>query len=338
MMQMMMVQIYKNKMSIKTIFTAILFLVFFFFGLFTNKLFFNKKISKCDNNFIFINTSILCGKEDVVIKTGYIETQKKVESFLESMKKEGKIVNSSVYFRDLVHGPVFGINELASFAPASLLKLPLSFAFLISSEKQPELLDKKVDYIGEEQTFSQRVAPKESAKPSTPYRIEELLRMMISYSDNSSYEALEAFISNTPERTQIRLEVMQELGIIDPKDRIEKTVTTRGYSSLFRILYNISYLSPENSEKLLSWLSQSDYDKGIKAGIPENIVLAHKFGERGVDEFTNQLHDCGIVYYPENPYLLCVMTTGKNFADLEYVISHISKMVYEEFDSRKIRK
>ena len=90
------------------------------------------------------------------------------------------------------------------------------------------------------------------------------------------------------------------------------------------------------SEHALSLLAQSGYDVGIKAGVPKDVEVAHKFGERsGFEGDLKQLHDCGIIYYPENPYLLCVMTQGQNFDDLSATIGMISKMVYEEFDSRK---
>jgi hypothetical protein len=50
----------------------------------------------------------------------------------------------------------------------------------------------------------------------------------------------------------------------------------------------------------------------------------------------NQLHDCGIIYYPGNPYLLCVMTRGTDWSALEKTIQTISAMTYKEVDSRKL--
>ena len=47
------------------------------------------------------------------------------------------------------------------------------------------------------------------------------------------------------------------------------------------------------------------------------------------DQNIRQLHDCGIIYYPNNTYLLCIMTRGKDFKQLESVIAGISKTVYE---------
>lgn len=295
----------------------------------------SEKDDDCEKRFNFINKKVVCSGKDVVLKTGYAETQKNISSFIDVMKIEGKIEHAAVYFRDLEHGPVFGVNELSSFSPASLLKLPLAFVFLSSAEAQPELLLKKIQYTGTSTVSEQRIKPKESASPNTPYTIEELLRMMISFSDNASYEALESFLNADAGRSNIRLETLQELGLIDPRDRIEKTVTVRGYSSLFRILYNSSFLKEEYSEKLLLWLTEDNYHEGIEAGVPEDIEIAHKFGERFLQD-SKQLHDCGIVYYPQNPYLICVMTIGDDFEELEYVIKEISSIVYQEFNSRKL--
>ena len=39
-----------------------------------------------------------------------------------------------------------------------------------------------------------------------------------------------------------------------------------------------------------------------------------------------------MVYYPEKPYFLCVMTKGSDFAVLEKIISDISRIAYEHME------
>ncbi len=77
--------------------------------------------------------------------------------------------------------------------------------------------------------------------------------------------------------------------------------------------------------------------------MPPDIPSSNKFGERTVETKNTttgmttvdyrELHDCGIIYYPRNPYLLCIMTKGQDFAKLSKIISDISSMVYNEIDS-----
>jgi hypothetical protein len=63
------------------------------------------------------------------------------------------------------------------------------------------------------------------------------------------------------------------------------------------------------------------------------MIVAHKFGERIMgDSF--QLHDCGIVYYPDNPYLLCVMTKGHDFYKQQTAIQIISKFIYNKISQK----
>ena len=80
---------------------------------------------------------------------------------------------------------------------------------------------------------------------------------------------------------------------------------------------------------MLNLLSQSTFNLGIVAGVPQGIVVAHKFGERGFSDpnIPNQLHDCGIVY-AKKPYLVCIMTQGQDYNTLAGEIADISKMIY----------
>ncbi len=291
---------------------------------------------KCRADVEFVNAEVVCGKEDVIKKTGYIETRNHIIELIEKGKKESGVVNASVYFRDLVHGPVLGVSELEEFAPASLLKLPLAFVYFAAAEDQQGVMAQKINYVGTTTVREQRILPRVSAEFGKDYSIEELLKMMLVHSDNASYEVLEQFLSDSPGRMTMRTETFQEVGLIDPKDRVEATITVRGYASLFRILFNASYLNVENSEKVLSWLSETEYKAGLVAGVPENVKVAHKFGERFYANDVKELHDCGIIYFPENPYLLCVMTRGSDFAELEKLISEISGTVYQEVDSRRL--
>ena len=273
----------------------------------------------------------------MISKASYDNFYYQLEKYINEEEQSNELYEISVYFRDLKNGPIFGFNELTEFIPASLLKVPTVMVFLNSAENQPELLTYKISYTGTTTVARQEVKPKESAKPNTLYTIEELLRLTLIYSDNASLNMLQTFLNENPQRLKLREETFQELGLIDPRTKSENTLTVRGYASLFRLLYNVSFLNAEMSEKILQWLAESDYQIGLRAGVPGNIKIAHKFGERFFEsDDVRQLHDCGIIYYPDNPYLLCVMTKGSDFNKLQSVIQHISEMVYEEVDSRKI--
>ena len=89
------------------------------------------------------------------------------------------------------------------------------------------------------------------------------------------------------------------------------------------------------SEILLGLLTETSYKNGLVAGLPEGeIKIAHKFGERKIGKLI-QLHDCGIIYYQENPYLLCIMTRGNDFYKQQIGIEMISRFIYSEIDKER---
>src|SRR6185295_18381478 len=104
---------------------------------------------------------------------------------------------------------------------------------------------------------------------------------------------------------------------------------------LFRVLYNSTYLTSANSEYALSLLSQSSFKDGLVKELPPGVTVAHKFGEGGGPE-ENQLSDAGIVYDGSTPYLIVVMTRGKQLTELSQSISEISKQVYDYMNPKVV--
>ena len=301
----------------------------------------NKVLSSvsCESKFRHLNNWLVCSVTPVIAKHEYINLERKISSYIDSEVAAGKVVEGSVYFRDLHNGPTMGINEDADFSPASLLKLPVLIAYLDKAQQNPDLLKKEIIYPKPIERYGQVLPPDQTIRENQPYTIEELLRKMVSYSDNASYHVLMSYMSQLQPNEDLLKLTYQNLGIVDPESSLDEVVTVKSYSSIFRLLYNSSILSDEMSEKALAMLAENNFEKGLQKGLPSNIRVADKFGERqseGKDE--KQLHDCGIVYYPENPYLLCVMTKGTDMESLALAIANISKMVYEEVDSRKIEK
>jgi hypothetical protein len=97
-------------------------------------------------------------------------------------------------------------------------------------------------------------------------------------------------------------------------------------------------LNPEASEQALELLAESDYGNALRAGINPAIPVAHKFGllTREAEPKERELHDCGIVYYPNNPYLLCVMSKSTlPLSEIETTIADISKTVYDYLSQSK---
>lgn len=323
-----------SRQSLIAIIILLLVIIFFIGG----KIIINHK--DCDrSSYKLINSQIVCNEKKTINKKNYLEFKSKLLSYIENEINNNNLTEISIYFRDLKFGPTFGINEYTQFSPASLLKVPMMITYLDLFELDTEILNTKLYYKDDNyNSIIQSISPKETITPNTPYRIEDLISYMIKYSDNKSYYVLLEYLNKISPNSQLLRNTFIDLGIIDPSNEFEDTLTVKSYSGIFTQLYNSTYFThKETSEMALEILSDTDFKQGLVAGVPPGTVVAHKFGER-IDETNNvkQLHDCGIVYFYDNPYLLCVMTRGKKMEDLMNILSLISKMTYEELDSRRI--
>lgn len=240
-------------------------------------------------------------------------------------KKE--ISNASVYYRDLNNGPWFGVNEDADFSPASLIKVPVMMAYYYEAENNPAVLEKEILAKEDYDYSEQNIEPEYKLEKGKKYKVEDLIERMLVYSDNYAYYLLLDNIN--PEKIE---KVYVDLGISlakvdDPSGNI---ISVKSYSSLFRVLFNSSYLNKYYSEKALAILTRTKFYSGLVAGTPINIEISHKFGERRFLETDEvQLHDCGIVYYADSPYLLCVMSKGQDLKKLASFIEEVSTIVFD---------
>ncbi|OGN10353.1 MAG: hypothetical protein A3B91_04600 [Candidatus Yanofskybacteria bacterium RIFCSPHIGHO2_02_FULL_41_29] len=291
----------------------------------------------CEEGYSFINPRFACGYENKIDKKGYSELKSRLNDFIEEKKDEKKAKIVAVWFRDLEGGPTFGINDREDFIPASLLKLPLVLTFFQLAEDDPQLLKRTIVYSDTTSSvLNQTFIPQDNLVKGTAYTIEDLIFYAIANSDNMASQLLYEYVKINYKDEPLS-QIYRDLGILEPGTDVNMAaVNTKEYGSIFRMLYNVSFLGRDASEKLLSLLSQSDFQDGLSKGVPGYVNIAHKFGERFLDNGQKQLHDCGIIYYPDNPYQLCIMTRGSDFNDLSQIIGEVSKEVYLEFDSRRM--
>lgn len=166
------------------------------------------------------------------------------------------------------------------------------------------------------------------------YTIEKLLEYMIIESDNDATNALHAYLDTVSPEEPLFLISMEELGLLNRERLNDDSLTVQQAASIFRQLYNTSYLCKDLSQKALALLTRTTFRDGLVAGVPPGVAVAHKFGERRTEDGGRQLHDCGIVYHPGGDYLLCIMSRGYDSHILAGVIGELSKLVYDEMTLR----
>lgn len=302
-------------------------------------------------HFLFPTTSVLvktddCNKRYALMRSDLdcttanedfqrvAKIQDNLNVYIEQARSGGKASRVSVFFRDLSSRRWAAVEKSQEYAPGSLLKLPLAIAYYKLAEVEPQILEQSFTYTpsGIDENSIENFKPITKLVPGNSYTIEQLIEHMIKYSDNEATMLLNSTIDQ-----RFLKKVFSDFGVHIPASGGGEVnfLTIENYASILRALYLGSYLNIDNSQKLLALLTQTSFTQGIASGVPDGVLVAHKFGERAVIDKISQkqvsaeLHDCGIVYKKDNPYILCVMTEGNSYNALTETLSAISKLIYD---------
>ena len=306
----------------------LLCLIFFGAGILIGKLTSKtvvKPVILREGGYKYINPVLLCNTNNSQAYNEDTSLSKKLVSYNQKSSEN----DISIYFLSLITGKWASVNENETYSPASMLKVPTIVETLKYAETNPYIISKQVYYDGSfDNNKAEYFKPQKAILPGRYYTIDQLLTYIITYSDNNALQLLH----NTINKDSFK-NLYKDLGIEIPANSID-FMSAKTYSLFLRVLYNSTYLSRESSEKVLKLMVTSDFTDGLQAGVPKPVEVAQKFGERQIFKPNGtltsiELHDCGIVYMPNKPYILCVMTRGQDFESLTLAIKDISKLVYD---------
>ncbi len=230
------------------------------------------------------------------------------------------------YFEYLPTGTTIGVNEKSEFHAASLFKVPVVMAYYKLRERlqiknDPEV-EVKAEHIDDDfgTLYQKGVGYK--------LKMSEAIRLALEESDNTAARIIATNVQEADFN-----EVYEGIDIDLLSDEDGAIMTAKNYSSILKALYFSAVLSKDSSNEILEYLSRSEFNDKLTVGIDPSIKVAHKIGDF-VDLETGQkaYMDCGIVYYPRRPYLLCMVSrTDENIASER--MAKLSKTVFNYISS-----
>ena len=244
---------------------------------------------------------------------------------------------AGIVIKDLEMDWQFSRNEDRLIASASLVKIPIMAAcFYAAEEKEIELQD-RVKLKSSHKVSGSGVLKN---KPSgSVYTIEELIGLMVSFSDNTATNILidllgfgylnTLFAEMELENTNLARKMMY---FKQRKKGMENYTTARDMACILERMYRGQIYGSAVSEKCLELLKNQKYNDRIPRKLPEGTLVAHKTGlERGV------CHDVGIVFTGEGDYLICVLTRHKgDSTKSKKFIARLSSLVYEYYNQKPV--
>lgn len=299
-----------NKWSKQLLFLIIFLFLIILTNIITYKIV-QSNISKIKNiDFSLINPARqFINQDDMIVNIQPLREQ------LQSLGENNP--NISIYFEFLNTGSNIAVNKDAEFFPASLSKLPLALSAVKKIERGEwewgnELVIMPMD---KDDRFGELYK-----KPiGTKITIEELIREMLVNSDNTAY----SMILRNLEPDEFK-NTQKHLGM-DSFFSEDGKISAKNYVVILRALYSSTYLSLDNSEKVINMMINSNTNIFLSAGLPSGVKFSHKIG---ISKEKNVYLDAGIVYVPDRPYFLIVMINGIDEKKVAESMKNISEVVY----------
>ncbi|MBI3586281.1 MAG: serine hydrolase [Ignavibacteriales bacterium] len=240
-----------------------------------------------------------------------------------------------VAMKDLKTGEEISINADEIFPQASSIKIHI-LAELYRQAEQGKFHLSDVLSLPEKARVGGSGVLNELGQNSVSMSIRDYAVLMIVLSDNTATNALIDLVGMEnvnkslralgATKTKLQRVMMDIKAAAEGRENIG---TPKEVMMVLEKLYTGEIISKAASDDMLSIL-RNEKSGAIKAGLPPNVEVANKEGEvEGIR------CDVGIVYLPQAPYLICVMT--KLLAkddDGPKIITEISRVAYSYFERK----
>lgn len=241
-----------------------------------------------------------------------------------------EVKDIALYYRDMKSGVWLAVNKDEKFNLASLMKVPLMIECLKSAEFNPSLINKRLGFNSAKDWNSQQnLKPAKTMEPGKLYTLDEVMLRMVAYSDNN---AMSVVLNEFPSEGLFQFLSEHNIDYVEAPDGIKMSLSN--YAWFFAALYNKSLLGEAMSKKALSYLGAEDFPQGMHSALPPTVGIEGKFGEKVLfDEkgkvSDTELHEVGIILDGDHPFMLGIMTSGRDLPTLEKIIQKITHDVYE---------
>ncbi len=244
--------------------------------------------------------------------------------YIDGAQKRGEATNVSVYLRKPNTISWFEINGSEMYMPSSITKISIMIPYLLEARINPDALQRKIYFEKRDPELNRQNIISTRLRENNYYTVSELLYALIVHSDNDASSLL---ARNMDQKLYKKL--FSDLNLPEPDIfHSDYTMSVMECSKFFRLLFSATYLGRDMSEYALELLTHCDYKDGILKGLDNPVTVAHKFGERTGNGF-KELHEGGIVYVENRPYILCIMTRGTDYEKLSDIMGNISRITYE---------
>lgn len=273
----------------------------------------------------------LSQKQSPAIPVNEVERLNLEQVLWEEINAEGLSDNVSLYYKNLLDGYEIMINADRSWVPASMVKaFVVVEAFRQKREKiinfDTRVIIKKENIVSNELESSSYQPLREGVKAT----VRELVYAMIVQSDNTAYNTLldlldRRNITSTLRKLGLINTVLGEkLNLSDEQYALDAAVpgqqpnrtTARDFGQLFNILYQNKI---EDAQEILTILKQQKINDMIPALLPKDVEVAHKTGR-----LSPYFHDGGIVFKPNEPFILVIFTNHDESA----ILARLAKISY----------
>ncbi len=260
-------------------------------------------------------------------KAAWAALSKKITDAANAASARG--IETGIVIEDLSTGWAIAINRDRPFPAASLVKVPILASYCYASARGDVGLKEKLVLTRKNKVSGSGVL---KGMPESAFTIEELLKLMITESDNTATNMLidrigfrylnAAFKKLGLAHTTV---VRKMMDFRLRKNGKENFTTARDTAFLLRKIYKGTLINRECSERCLSYLKGQKLRDRIPRKLPPDTPVAHKTGlERGI------CHDAGIVFAPQGDFLICVLAkhSYRTSSLAKKFIAQIAREVY----------